>query len=416
MKLLTNAFKTNPYIIEPEWTVADTMVLYPTGTLESIKDIEFIRPLLSYQDIKWNIETDFFQYLEPDSLYKLRHDKCVLIFDVSLEGFSFYEIPFAMCLHKLCNDYKIDHRKIFLLTANYKEIQNYNVYRILNKFNQSINIVQTMSIGLMTTDQTPISLEESIALTKKNHIDKIILQLSRRNRPYRVLANYYLSQTEFRHRALISQDVLTDEQIHHVMYEYRNSICQEDELSIKDIIKWNKELPYVVDSSDFGINWASHKNKELYDKTIFSVVLETSQNDYGETKLFPSEKTYKAINARHPFIILGNKNINRFLRTIGFKTYEQYFDLDMVEDDVDPLGRYKKIISQLEYIMRDLSKRSIQARVDWKFMDRDLLEHNYQVLVSKKIIEKEAQLLHSTIYSYFNNNFKDYLSTNNISF
>ncbi len=411
MKLILDNFNQNGLVHEPPSTMSDQLINMSTVVNEEkLKDVEYIRPLLDYKE-PWSVEGDLFQYLKEDSLAKLRNGNCVLVFDASMEGFSPYELPLAISLHRSCIKHNVDPRKIYLLTANWKENDCHNNYIALNGNQYGINIVETTIIGNMVMPNKFESWEEHFELCQKHHSDKMFLQLSRRSRPYRVMANYMMLNSRASNYGLISQDKLTDEEINRLMYHYKKSPVGTDDITLREVKSLNeKKLPLIVDNTDFQINWASWRSPDLYNKTLFSVVLETSQYDFGGTALFPSEKIFKPIVHRQPFIIFGHRGINSFLRTMGLKTYEQWFDIPDVDYETDPVARYKRILFQVERIVDQLKKMSIQERVKWRFMNLEVLNYNYNTVVTGVLRRREALRMHKTIDSYFKGNFYNQLT------
>lgn len=406
MHLILDNFKPNGLAQEPVSTMSDRLINSPTYVNTGyLGDIEYIRPLLVYSE-PWTVESDLFQHLTETSLNKLRNGRCILVFDASMEGFSPYQTPIAISLHHQCQKYNIDPRKIYLLTANFKENDCHNNYLALTTADVGINIVETTVIGDMVLPERYEDFDHHYNECKLHHSDKIFLQLSRRNRPHRVMANYLLSMTPAAHHALYSQDRLTDDDIPRLFYEYRKSTSACDEITERELNAWNdKFLPMTVDNTDFQVNWASWRSPELYNKTLFSVILETAQHDYGGTALFLSEKIFKPIIHRQPFVVFGHKGINTFLRSLGLRTYEQWFDVIDFDLETDPVMRYKKLLRQVNEIVKYLKSLSIQDRVKWRFLNREVLDHNYNLVVNGTITNREATKMHETIKSYFDGNF-----------
>jgi|LakMenE18May11ns_1017448.scaffolds.fasta_scaffold9893964_2 hypothetical protein len=80
-------------------------------------------------------------------------------------------------------------------------------------------------------------------------------------------------------------------------------------------------------SNDMDYNdgeWQRYFNPDWYNSTAFSIVAETMV--MPKDPLFVTEKTFKPIAFQHPFIILGQPGILRYLRSLGFETFENIFD------------------------------------------------------------------------------------------
>jgi len=90
-----------------------------------------------------------------------------------------------------------------------------------------------------------------------------------------------------------------------------------------NIDKW---YPLVIDNgNEHEVAWYHNflSRKDEYEKTYFSIVSETNaESEY----LFITEKTLKPIMNLHPFFINGNPGILKHLHSIGFKTFDKWWD------------------------------------------------------------------------------------------
>ena len=82
---------------------------------------------------------------------------------------------------------------------------------------------------------------------------------------------------------------------------------------------------------------------EWYNKTKFTVVVEAT----WDALTFVTEKTFKPIMYRHPFIVFGNPMTLDSLKSWGFETYPQLFDEQYdIEMDID--SRCDLIVKQIK--------------------------------------------------------------------
>ena len=70
-------------------------------------------------------------------------------------------------------------------------------------------------------------------------------------------------------------------------------------------------------------NYQRHFNPAWYDHTHFSIVAE-SQTDNPE--MFVTEKTFKPMAFRHPFVVVAQAGVLDYLHTQGFETFDNLFD------------------------------------------------------------------------------------------
>jgi peroxiredoxin len=106
---------------------------------------------------------------------------------------------------------------------------------------------------------------------------------------------------------------------------------------------------------------------------MVEIVCETYTS--GKT-FFPTEKTYRPIMCRAPFIIQGPTNFLTNLKVLGFKTFNQWWDESY---DYQP-GRTK-----IEEIIKIINMLSSKSALELETMYNEMLptlEHNYNVLMN----------------------------------
>lgn len=124
----------------------------------------------------------------------------------------------------------------------------------------------------------------------------------------------------------------------------------------------------------------------LYQDSYFSVIPETgyynpAQWEYNieplENCIFLSEKTYKPILLRQPFILLARTNSLKDLHKRGFKTFHPYIDesYDSVENDE----------LRMDMIVNEIERLSNQTEEEWDTWVRNvkpIVDHNFDEIVS----------------------------------
>ena len=105
-----------------------------------------------------------------------------------------------------------------------------------------------------------------------------------------------------------------------------------------------------------------------YEKTFLSIVTETL---IDKDTLFISEKTWKPIIMGHPFIIYGNQNTLKYLKGLGYKTFDRWID-ESYDLEEDTIARCKLIVKEIEKI----SKYSIDKLKDIREDMYEICEFN----------------------------------------
>lgn len=109
-------------------------------------------------------------------------------------------------------------------------------------------------------------------------------------------------------------------------------------------------------------------NVKLFSDNLFSIISET---DFGAGhRVWLTEKTWKTIANRHPFIIAGDVGSLKKLKFYGFRTFEQYLQIQNYDEIADPIERIKSISINIEYFLKNYHKFADE-------IDQDI-EYNYK--------------------------------------
>lgn len=132
--------------------------------------------------------------------------------------------------------------------------------------------------------------------------------------------------------------------------------------------------PYIRQESYYPIQHPANLHiLNQYHKIFLDVVCETRVSG---NVFFVTEKTWRCIVARRPFIIMGNQYFLQNLRRLGFRTFNQWWDEGY--DDYPQGDRVKAI----EKILDTISKWSIDELHNKLIEMKDILDHNYEVFQS----------------------------------
>ena len=366
MQKLKIKLENNPFFSSPEITNLTNYLWFKEyqHLFRQHADINYISLLLGYEQ-KITATTDLFKFIDSTSIDNLRNGRTVLIFDATFEGYGDAELPLKTCLCYNAFLYNIDPAKIFLFTGNFLDTDN------------SINIIP---IFLLDTgwdyDSNPANLKGAEVQCFEN-LEKTILSLSRRNRFPRVVAHFALWKSQLRQDAIISQDAVN------TAATISTDILKTLELTVDNWQEFKNALPLLADGNNFHINAPFDHLPDLHSKTLFSIVNETLISNYKNTSLFFSEKLLKPIINYQPMIIYGQPGINRQIQMLGFKTYNNYFDLSF-DDETDDVLRYKKLLISIENTVKHLKSLSRDEQIAWRFKESELLIYNREVFVRKE--------------------------------
>ena len=114
-------------------------------------------------------------------------------------------------------------------------------------------------------------------------------------------------------------------------------------------------------------------------ESFLHVVTETC---FWETKDHLTEKIFKPIVARQPFVLLGCVNNLKYLRSYGFKTFNAWWD-ESYDSITDPILRLQAVVKIIKEIC-SLSNKDLTAML--RAMQH-VLDYNYNRFYSKEFID-----------------------------
>lgn len=146
--------------------------------------------------------------------------------------------------------------------------------------------------------------------------------------------------------------------------------------SIKD------KIPLLIDNTQHRPLPVDLQEEDYlyFENSYFSVVTETLF--YESKRLsdrymgsFATEKTFKCMIMKHPFIILGPYKILEFLKTRGYNTFSPFIDesYDSIKNDQE---RLNAVFDEVQRLC-SLPEKSL---VEFTYFAKDIVEHNYQTL------------------------------------
>lgn len=161
----------------------------------------------------------------------------------------------------------------------------------------------------------------------------------------------------------------------HLIEEIHKIIPQYTQKEIKKFCNLYQSSPDKTHLLD--LNQTTHYdgvpfNHQIYKDTSFSVI---SESECFGNDIWITEKTWRAILNKHPFMILGQRRTLKYLEKIGFKTFEKY--LPYKYDEVDLFdNRMEIVIKNLTWLKNNWNT------LDFKSIRLDI-ESNYLLALRK---------------------------------
>jgi hypothetical protein len=293
---------------------------------------------------------------------------------------AFMGAGYLSALHSyFSNTHGIPLHKIIYVTGCINSDEMYEKYCNDNNIPQGkANRLTIISYPSSQTIFKP-NIEESEAEYDTETIpEKLFLSWNRRYRNHRLILALSMESLNLIDRAYISfSDVNIERQTstfeqsisYHVLENWHTQISQET------INNFAARLPLNIDN-ETDINQMcedrGNVSRPYYQNSLVSLITETN---FDNPEVTLTEKSYKPIKEKHPFIIVGVNGALKGLHRAGFKTFSEFWDENY--DNIEHPGqRMQAIKNIIEYI----STWDQDKILDFKRRVKPILEHNFNVL------------------------------------
>lgn len=140
-----------------------------------------------------------------------------------------------------------------------------------------------------------------------------------------------------------------------------------------DIIPSSGHIPMLVKN----VNHWNKISPRLKNENLIFIVTETPFQ--SDELLFITEKTWKPILLKMPFILLSNAGSLKYLKSIGFKTFDHMWSekYDSILDEYKRLNEICNLVESLSKLDNSKLKELINNNMH-------VLEHNYNLLLSRR--------------------------------
>ena len=187
-------------------------------------------------------------------------------------------------------------------------------------------------------------------------------------------------------------------------YLFNNSIKNKILLGYSKLKEKNKNLLDVDNFNGIDGRELEIDDKNLYKETCFSVITETEM--FSNHDRYITEKTIKPIQQLHPFIILGPSGTLEYLKKLGFKTFDKWWDesYDLEENSSKRLIMVYNLFKQLNdksfdewnKIYKEMKKILIYNRDNLKkysYKNENIVFDNLKKYLTNEHIQENPKLL-----------------------
>lgn len=221
---------------------------------------------------------------------------------------------------------------------------------------------------------------------------KSFIFLNRKASPHRIIA-----LSELHNRSLLSKCYLSfyDDFIEKSSIRALTPNLAENVIEThKKVLKPNLPTKLTLTDDYYNMYHLTQEDIEFHQNSLFSLISETLfcsnmdiildtpsllANVLCYPCVFLTEKTWRTVKQKHPFIILGCVHSLKALREMGYKTFSPYIDesYDNIQNDEE---RLIAVINEVER----LCNMSIEETKLWLEKVHEITEYNFKLNVQKR--------------------------------
>lgn len=316
----------------------------------------------------------------PDVLSKVINKQASIVVDLSFE-------PFLDCIDSIYEDLVLPHNipaSQVIFMSNMFDAYQYNK-QIAAKYNSNpIKIFYFSALEYMLYPNAINNVEpKSLEVRPYN---KKFLNLNRRWREHRPLLVLLLRYRNLLEKGFVSfgpcenhgdwKDIWDGLRVGAIGNTYLFNAINES----TDIMNMP---PLLLDTEDLHTNKAELESTTdvYYANSYFSLVSETTfyHRRQHQSSRFITEKTFKPIAMKHPFLLVTIPRSLEVLKFLGYKTFSPWID-ESYDSELNDNQRLLKIIDEVERLS-NLSDSEVETFVR---ETNDICQYNFDLLKSKK--------------------------------
>lgn len=178
-------------------------------------------------------------------------------------------------------------------------------------------------------------------------ITKIFMNLNHlllKKRSYRLTLLSYFKEQQLEDYGYISSPILSQELIQQELFDNYSLLSVSSKKHIFHNLLPTAGVKLLDKQTDYNSASASIINAKFSLGALWHVVTETV---YYEDRLHLTEKIFKPIVMKRPFILLGAVGNLEYLKSYGFKTFDRWID-ESYDSETDPDIRLSKVVDEIK--------------------------------------------------------------------
>lgn len=329
------------------------------------------------------LQTELLNYIKSN----IQNNDTKIYFDNGYEG---HVTSCLVGIHEVINKLSLNPKNCYFITAGLDSTKIYNEYCLENNINEKINLI------MLNTWERHIRYNSPMEVLSKH---EFIVEPKQKN--------FLCFNRIFRLQRLALLGLLYNKNlVNNAFYSYFPNVTYtgkvEPNLNLLrpvlsnqtfDIIneEYNKhkhELPLLLNNPDASpTNYIIDSDLDYYKNSYFSLVTETFffkiiNPAFDEFSIFFSEKIFKPIICKHPFVLLCRPHSLKYLHKMGYKTFAPYINesYDDIENDEQ---RILAVVNEVER----LCNQTQNEWLDWLTAVQNIVNHNYNTILNKGIFD-----------------------------
>ena len=304
-------------------------------------------------------------------------------FDCMMEGVVLSIIPI---IHKIIDGH-ISEKNTYYFTSAINGQELYNHYVEIENIEKRINIVCHENQWEQSLSHPPHNIEYSI-----KEKDKLFLCFNRVNRHHRIALLGLIIENNLLDRSYYSflGTTHSDSSLPVVDTNILSHLISEDTLWVvkKNIESIRDKLPLALNivGTNENATYIKSDDAEYFSNSYLSLVTETmffphdyETGSYSEYPIFFSEKIFKPILMKHPFIIVSRAGSLRYLKKLGYKTFN-----GIIDESYDDIENHEERLTAIVTELSRLSLNSTDEWIKWQTHAEEIVNHNYHNFINRK--------------------------------
>ena len=268
--------------------------------------------------------------------------------------------------------------------ANGKEI--YENFCKRNNLQPEINVEYFPIFRIDKTDLTPAIKKYKTIPYKTGPRKKTFLNFNRRYSDHRLVFYTAISKKKLLDKFYISMSAIQPERSTSFIdnMKYTTTKYPSFEFIENDVIEASSHLPLILDNTNFN-NYPMENTVDAvdfyYENSLINIISETF---FFDKPIHITEKTFKPIAFKQPFIMIGSYGSLRHVKDLGFKTFSEFWneDYDLIQDNENRMLTVLKIIDEI-------ANWSEEQKISFTNKVKDIIEYNFNHLCTMKDFEME---------------------------